>query len=217
MAGAGGGLVQQWEKVWNFAKSSQPELTDYSYACGFVLAGGKSSRMGSDKALLKLNGETLIARAARKLRYVCAEVAIAGGSAELERFGRVVPDLTPGQGPLGGIVAALEHSSYEWNLFLGVDMPFVPEAALRALVASAGGREMVVLAQADGYVQPLCGVYSRRALPVLRGELEAGRLKLKDAVVATGACGYLQIGDEGWFRNLNTPEEFRAALGGRRA
>lgn len=181
---------------------------------GFVLAGGKSSRMGRDKTLLELDGETLVERALRKLRGVCAEVAIAGGGEGLERFGRVVPDLTPGQGPLGGIVAALEQSNYEWNLFVGVDMPFVPEAALRALLAAAGGAEMVVLAQADGYVQPLCGIYSRRALPVLRGELAAGRLKVKDAVAATGAISYLQVGEEAWFRNLNTPEEFRVALSG---
>ena len=180
---------------------------------GFVLAGGRSTRMGRDKALLDWNGETLVELALRKLRAVCAEVAIAGGGADLARFGRVIPDETPGLGPLGGIVAALEQSAYEWNLFLAVDMPFVPEEALRALIAAAGGREMILLAQADGYVQPLCGMYSRRALPVLRRELEAGRLKLKDAAAATGSCGYLQIGTESWFQNLNTPDNFRAALG----
>lgn len=196
--------MRQWEPVGGGAG-----VPDYS--CGFVVAGGKSSRMGRDKALLNLDGETLIARALRKLRYVCAEAAIAGGGADLAGFGRVIPDEMPGCGPLGGIVAALEQSAYEWNLFLAVDMPFVPESALRALLAAAGGSEMILLAQADGYIQPLCGVYSRRALPVLRAELEAGRLKLKDAAVATGGCRYVQMGKVGWFRNLNTPEEFRAA------
>jgi len=178
-----------------------------------VLAGGRSSRMGRDKALLDWNGETLVELALRKLRAVCAEVAIAGGGAELARFGRVIPDETPGLGPLGGIVAALTESAYEWNLFLAVDMPFVPEKALRSLCAAVCAKEMIVLAQADGYVQPLCGMYSRRALPVLRRELQAGRLKLKDAASVTGSCAYLPIGTEAWFRNLNTPDNFRAALG----
>ena len=178
-----------------------------------MLAGGRSSRMGRDKALLEWDGETLIELALRKLRTVCSEVAIAGGGTELARFGRVIPDETPGCGPLGGIVAALEQSAYEWNLFLAVDMPFVPEEALRSLVAAAGGTDLVVLAQADGYVQPLCGMYSRRALPGLRRELEAGRLKLKDAASATGSCAYVQIGTEAWFRNLNTPDDFRSASG----
>lgn len=169
--------------------------------------------MGRDKALLELNGETLIELALRKLKAVCVDVAIAGGSPELARFGRVIPDATPGLGPLGGIVAALEQTRHDWNLFLGVDMPFVPEEALRTLVAAAGGAEMVLLAQADGYVQPLCGMYSRRALPVLRGELLAGRLKLKDAAAATGAVAIVEFPELDWFRNLNTPGDFRAAMG----
>jgi len=179
---------------------------------GFVLAGGRSSRMGRDKALLEFNGETLIELALRKLKAVCADVAIAGGSPELARFGRVIADPTPGLGPLGGIVAALEQSTCERNLFLAVDMPFVPAAVLQALVA-ADGPEMVLLAQADGYVQPLCGIYSRRALPVVREELLARRLKVKDAVEATSAVGHLQFADLAWFRNLNTPDDFLVATG----
>ncbi len=168
--------------------------------------------MGRDKALLEMNGETLIELALRKLKTVCRDVAIAGGSPDLARFGRVVPDETPGCGPLGGIVAALGQSGFDRNLFLAVDMPFVPVEALESLVA-AGGAEMVLLAQSDGYVQPLCGIYSGRALPVLREELLAGRLKLKDAVVATGAVAYVQFAELDWFQNLNTPDDFRAATG----
>jgi len=167
--------------------------------------------MGRDKALLELNGETLIELALRKLTAVCADVAIAGGTDELERFGHVIADGTAGCGPLGGIVAALEQTGQEWNLFLAVDMPFVPVKALRTLVAAAGGEEMVVLAQANGYAQPLCGIYSRRVLPVFREELNAGRLKVKDAVGATGAVSYVEFAELAWFRNLNTPEDFRAA------
>jgi molybdopterin-guanine dinucleotide biosynthesis protein A len=201
--------MQAWEKI---IERRMPDSATFDYACGFLLAGGKSSRMGRDKALLKLDGEMLIARGVRKLRRVCAEVAIAGGTPDRWRFGRVISDGVPGLGPLGGIVAALEQTPYEWNLFLAVDMPFVPVEALRALVAAAGGvAEMVVLARAEGYVQPLCGVYSRRALMALREELTAGRLKVKDAVAATGAVGYVEFADLGWFRNLNTPEEFRTA------
>jgi len=169
--------------------------------------------MGNDKALLVLDGETLAERGLKKLREVCAEVAIAGGAAELERFARVIPDESPGCGPLGGIVTALEQSTYEWNLFLAVDMPFVPVSVLRSLLFCAGGKEMVLLAQAGELVQPLCGVYSRAALPRLREELEAGRLKMKDAAAATAAFAYVQMPSLEWFRNLNTPEDFSRAVG----
>ena len=98
----------------------------------------------------------------------------------------MIPDLWPDCGPLGGIVSALEQSPYEWNLFLAVDMPFVPVEVLRSLVAAVRVDYRVVLAEAEGKIQPLCGVYSRRTLPILRAELEAGRYKVKDAVAATG-------------------------------
>jgi molybdopterin-guanine dinucleotide biosynthesis protein A len=167
--------------------------------------------MGTDKALLKLQGETLAARGVRKLREVCAEVSIAGGAPELRDLARVISDGSPGCGPLGGIVAALEQSACEWNLFLAVDMPFVPVEALRRLLFAAGGGATVVLAEAEGRVQPLCGVYSRSALPGLKRELEAGRLKVKDAVAASGEVANVRFERLDWFRNLNTPDEFSAA------
>jgi molybdopterin-guanine dinucleotide biosynthesis protein A len=167
--------------------------------------------MGQDKALLQLDGQTLVERGLRKLREVCVEVRIAGGLPQLTRFAPVISDSHPGCGPLGGIVAALEQSTHEWNLFLAVDMPFVPASSLRTLLADASGPAQIVLAQAEGRVQPLCGAYSRGALPALREELRAGRLKVKEAVLSTGNVRYVTFTDLSWFDNLNTPEEYRQA------
>jgi molybdenum cofactor guanylyltransferase len=181
-------------------------------AAGFVLAGGRSSRMGQDKALLMLGGEPLIARAIRKLSQVCAEVAIAGGTRDLRPFGRVIPDENPGCGPLGGIVAALDQSSFEWNLFLAVDAPFVPVAVLKSLLyiaaESCGACAMV---RSRDLIQPLCAVYSRKALEVLNKELIAGRWKVARAIETAGPVQFLDIEDSSWFVNLNTPEEFAEA------
>jgi molybdopterin-guanine dinucleotide biosynthesis protein A len=104
---------------------------------GYVLAGGRSTRMGRDKALLILDGETLVQRALRTLAEVCDEVAIAGGAPHLAQFGRLIPDPIPDSGPLAGIVAALEQSTHEWNLFLAVDVPFVPREAWLQILAVA--------------------------------------------------------------------------------
>jgi molybdopterin-guanine dinucleotide biosynthesis protein A len=181
-------------------------------AAGFVLAGGRSSRMGQDKALLTLGGEPLVKRAVRKLGKVCAEVAIAGGTKELMRFGRVVPDESAGCGPLGGIVAALGQSSFEWNLFLPVDAPFVLVSTLNALLLMAGkSSDMCVMARAQGVMQPLCAVYSRQALGVLQQELAAGRWKVTRAIEAAGPIKVVDFDDARWFANLNTPEEFAEA------
>ncbi len=167
--------------------------------------------MGENKALLRLAGETLVERALGKLGQVCQVTAIAGGVPELARYGRLVVDRFEGEGPLGGIVSALEQSGYEWNLFLAVDMPAIPVAALRQLLAVSGAPRQVTLAVAAGRVQPLCGVYSRRALPVLRAELLKGNRRVRAAVEATGSYEYWEAADPAWFANLNTPQDFKDA------
>ena len=181
-------------------------------AAGFLLAGGRSSRMGRDKALLTLGGEPLVKIGLEKLKAVCDVVAIAGGTAELARFGWVVPDNRPGCGPLGGIVSALQQSLFEWNLFLPVDAPFVPIACLKSLLIMATGSSSVcVMARVEGQAQPLCAVYSRSAVEVLDRELNEGRWKVAEAIEAAGQVKVLDFKESGWFANLNTPEEFAEA------
>ncbi len=170
-----------------------------------------SSRMGRDKALLEVEGETLVERGLGKLRQVCAEVAIAGGDERLSAYGRVVPDERVGCGPLGGIVAALEQSEYEWNVVLAVDMPLVPVKVLEELVAAAVEGCVAVMAEAEGRVQPLCAVYSRGAVRRMREELDGGRWRVRGAAESAGAVNYLQLSQAIWFSNVNTPEEFADA------
>jgi molybdenum cofactor guanylyltransferase len=97
---------------------------------GFVLAGGRSSRMGRDKALVSLAGKPLIEHAVTKLRRLCADVSILSDHPALTAFAPIVPDIHPNCGPIGGIEAALTHTTHEWNLFLPVDAPFIPAALL---------------------------------------------------------------------------------------
>jgi molybdenum cofactor guanylyltransferase len=197
---------------FDWRKGIPPDESEFVHAAGFVLAGGRSSRMGHDKALLTLGGEPLVKRAIRKLRAVCAEVAIAGGTEELRQFGRVIPDESVGCGPLGGIIGALEQSSFEWNLFLAVDAPFVPISVLKALLFMAAGFNSVcVMARTQGVMQPLCAVYSRKALDVLKQELRAGRWKVTRAIEAAGPVRVMDFDNVSWFANLNTPEEFAEA------
>jgi molybdenum cofactor guanylyltransferase len=168
--------------------------------------------MGQDKALLTLGGEPLVKRAIRNLNEVCAEVAIAGGIEDLTQFGRVIPDRFPGCGPLGGIVSALEQSSFERNLFLPVDAPFVPVSTLKALLfMAAESFSMCVMARVQGQAQPLCAVYSRESLEVLQQELSAGRWKVTLAIEAAGPVKFMDFDEASWFANLNTPEEFAQA------
>ena len=97
---------------------------------GYVLAGGHSSRMGRDKALVSLAGKRLIEHAVGKLRGICADVQILSADPALTAYAPIVADIHGNSGPLGGIEAALLHTSYDWNLFLPVDVPLLPSLLL---------------------------------------------------------------------------------------
>jgi len=159
---------------------------------GYVLAGGKSSRMGRDKALLKLAGKPLVRHAVKKLRRVCMDVRILSGNPELAAYAPVVEDLHPGCGPMGGMEAALAHSIFEWNLFLPVDMPFLPSAFvmgwlrnwLRGMDGSGGAR--VRMFTVDERPQPGFCLLHRDVKPFLSAALERGEFKLLPAFEEAG-------------------------------
>src|SRR5258708_16883518 len=103
----------------------------------FILAGGKSTRMGADKAFVTRDGRTLLERALELARSVTAEVYIVGDAAKFAGFAPVVEDAFLSCGPLGGIHAALRGSKTELNLMLAVDVPFVSPALLQYLIGRA--------------------------------------------------------------------------------
>jgi len=177
---------------------------------GFVLAGGASSRMGRDKALLPFRGGALAA-------YVAAMVAAAAGSAMLigdpQKYRHlgypVIPDRTPGAGPLGGIETALCSTIADWNLVLACDMPAISPDILRDLLDAAerSGADALVPEDISGRLQPLCAVYHRRAAAILRSALDRGVRKITEALDGLDAALWPMV-DDVCFTNLNTPEEW---------
>ena len=109
----------------------------HSQLSGFVLAGGKSTRMGQDKAAVTLNGLTLLQHALAALREVCGDVAILGKQELYGALGPVCEDIFPGCGPLGGIHAALSSSKTQFNLIIAVDTPFLSPEFLSYLADRA--------------------------------------------------------------------------------
>ena len=156
---------------------------------GFVLAGGRSSRMGQDKALLQVGGRSLVDLALDKLRSIgVAAPRIAGARTDLSSHAAVVPDLHPGCGPLSGIEAALAASNQPLNLFLPVDMPLLPARflhwmLLRAEITGA----LVTVPRFNGRPQPLCAVYHRDLLRPITASLLAGNYKVMPVVSAAAA------------------------------
>ena len=182
----------------------------------FILAGGKSTRMGTDKAFVTLNGRTLLARLLEVVRSVTTDVCIVGDTAKFSAFAPVVEDVFPGCGPLGGIHAALRVSKAELNLILAVDVPFVSFALLQFLMAHArnSGASVTVPRINQGW-QPLCAIYRREFADAAETALRAGRYRIdalfdqvqviaEEALEAAGFSSNI-------FRNLNTKEDLEAA------
>jgi molybdopterin-guanine dinucleotide biosynthesis protein A len=184
----------------------------------FVLAGGKSARMGSDKAFLKLAGHTLLASALDRARAVTPDVRIAGDLEKFAAFAPVIPDIYPARGPLGGIHAALSASTTDLNLILAVDLPFLELRFLNYLVTQAESADAVVtVPSAAGHLHPLCAVYRRAFLPAAERALAENRNKL-DALfseVPVRIISEAELSAAGFdvkiFRNLNTPEDWQQA------
>jgi molybdenum cofactor guanylyltransferase len=188
----------------------------------FILAGGKSSRMGADKALLKFGDTTLLQRAAGIARLAAEKVYICGPR---EKFGaEAIEDIFPDCGPLGGIHAALKFAPSELNLVLAVDLPFVEAEFLRYLLrqtraeaeVDAGAPLAVVPRAARGW-QPLCALYHKTFAEAAEKALREKRYKIDRlfSEVPVQAVEEAEILKAGFslrmFDNLNTPEELDLA------
>lgn len=151
---------------------------------GYVLAGGKSSRMGRDKALLELAGKPLVLRAVEKLRRVCADVSILGNRSELEMYAPTIRDLNEGCGPLAGMEAAFSNSDKIWNLFMAVDMPFLPVQFLEDWVKMVVEKESTRLSMfyVDGRPQPALCLLHKEVAPYVERAVARGEFKLLPAL-----------------------------------
>lgn len=185
---------------------------------GYVLAGGKSSRMGTEKALLELGGKPLIAHAVAKLRAVCSNVSILGSNPDLAAYGPLVPDLHPGCGPIGGIEAALAHTEFDWNLLEPVDVPFLPAQFLGDWVERVTASDVfrAAIFEVGGKPQPGVLLIHRSTRPSISAAIERGEYKLLPALSAAASGSSLDVrrvdaACESWFTNVNTPEDLERA------
>lgn len=188
----------------------------------FILAGGRSSRMGRAKGLLTFGGEPLVVHAARLLESVSEPritPIIIGPPEVYANLGiRVIPDDGENLGPLGGISTALRIATCEWNLIVGCDLPFLTRDWLEFLIARAAGSSAdVVMPLNERGFEPLCAMYRRSARRAIAQALERGVRKITDGLAgltvasiapaewkAFDPCGRL-------FKNVNTPEDYDEA------
>jgi molybdopterin-guanine dinucleotide biosynthesis protein A len=188
---------------------------------GFVLAGGQSRRMGTDKAAMEWQGRTLLQHSLDLLSSVASRVAIVGSAEKFGSFGTVVEDQFVGRGPLAGIHAALRSSAAsQLNLIVAVDMPLLSQGFLRFLLEQAAAAHAVatVPRTSEGW-QPLCAVYRREFADFADAALRLGRNRI-DPLFGETELRVVQeneLQDFGFspeiFRNLNTPDDVKVAGG----
>jgi molybdenum cofactor guanylyltransferase len=191
---------------------------------GFVLAGGRSLRMGQDKTLMKLAGIPMLLRTAQLVESVVGTVAVIGRPEPHQQFGlRIIADDWPGDGPLGGIATALRTAHTTWSLIVACDLPYLTKSWLEYLVsrATSSSADAVLPMNALG-AEPLCAMYHKRSELAFRRAMESGVRKVTDALASIRiepieSSEWQEFSRDGsLFKNMNSPadyEEAKARLG----
>jgi len=185
---------------------------------GFILVGGKSRRMGTDKSRLVLGGQSFVERIARELSAVASSVSVVGDTTAEPKLPiniQVAPDVYPEWGALGGVHAALTACSATWALVVACDFPFVTSTLFRSLARGREAFEAVAPIQKDGIPQPLCSLYrvepcSRLAEQLIKsGERKPIALlqSVRTRWVLFSELSTLE-GADCFLDNINTPEDF---------
>lgn len=187
-------------------------------ACGVILSGGRSSRMGTNKSLLKLGESTVIEQIIDEVQSCTDEICIISNQPQDYRFlnKTIYTDRYKDKGPLAGIESALYHSNADVFVFAACDMPFINREVYKYLLNSLKGYDAVVPAY-DDQLHPLSGIYTKNILPKIQGQLDKDQLKVKgffDQIKVNYIKDFDDISDsvlEKHFFNMNTPPHYEHA------
>ena len=186
---------------------------------GAILAGGKSRRMGRNKALLPLGGKPVVQRLVVQFEEMFEETMLIANDPELYQVysSKIVPDIFPGKGPLAGLHAALNGAKNDWVFLTACDTAFVQTEVVMGMAELRKGTDAVLAETEDG-LQPLNAFYSRRCLPFIENRLRTGKFKMISfhSDVKIRIVQPLELPqwdpDTRTFWNMNTPEDYEEAL-----
>lgn len=190
---------------------------------GFILIGGASSRMGTDKALLRLDGQTFVERIAAALASVAERTNVVGARREAAWGLPNVPDVYRQWGALGGLHAALAACRTQWAAVVACDLPFVTGELFVRLASLREDFDTVVPVQTDGRPQPLCALYRSAACLSLAQELIAAGERRPRSLLSSARTRWVapdELADLNgatlFFTNVNRPEDYADAQKERR-
>lgn len=183
---------------------------------GYILAGGKSSRMGTDKGLMLFKGKAIIEYVIEQLQPAVNKVTIVSNNPEYEKFGfAVIADLIKETGPAGGIYTALNHTDTTLNFIVSCDMPFISKEAIEFMFQNKG-KSQIILPVRQGKMEPLFGIYSKDCLFKWHELMEGAIIKLQEMVIhfrlnKIEVDNNVQFSDS-LFMNINTKKDFENAF-----
>jgi molybdopterin-guanine dinucleotide biosynthesis protein A len=186
--------------------------TEINNTTAYILAGGKSSRMGTDKGLLLIEGKAMIQYVIEQMQAVFDRVIIVSNNPEYEKFGlKVIPDLIKDIGPAGGIYTALKHSDAQLNFIVSCDMPLITKEAIE-FIFKTRKESQIVLLKNQGNLEPVFGLYTKDCETVWLQLIHQKTIKLQEMVLRfnlqTIAVEDNIIFNQSFFKNINTKADF---------
>jgi molybdenum cofactor guanylyltransferase len=184
---------------------------------GIILAGGKSSRMGAEKGLQELCGKPLIQYAIEALSGLCKSIIISSSSDAYHSLGyKVVADVFPGIGPMGGIYSSLKQSKTEKNLVLSCDLPFVTAELMSYILENSRGFKVAIPWLGHQHYEPLCGFYHLSILDQISDYIQHTNYKLPDlfeeiSINKLVISNKLEFYKENLFLNVNSKHDLFTA------
>ena len=184
--------------------AGKPDLT------AILLAGGKSRRMGCDKAMLPFEGGTLLEWQIWKLRQLHLEQILISGGGYCVPGAQTVPDIFPDCGPIGGIYSCMQQAHGSACLVLSVDTPLVPVSVLEKLCEKhlSGDSEITILRTKDGDIEPLIGIYNTGIAELLLQQIRAQNFSVRH-LVRLVSTAFFDVDDELACFNCNRPEDYQ--------
>ncbi|NOT50426.1 MAG: molybdenum cofactor guanylyltransferase [Chitinophagaceae bacterium] len=178
-----------------------------------ILAGGKSSRMGTEKGLVIFNGKPLVQHVIDALKKITDNIIIITQDPAYSTFGlSCYPDIYKDKGALGGIYTGLVNSPSQKNIVVGCDMPFLSQNILNGLISGSGGVDVLLTMHKDK-AEPLCSIYDKSCIPHFKNLIEKDQLKITDAMAGLKP-GTISFDKEEWFignelANINSIKELK--------
>ncbi len=183
--------------------------------CGIILAGGKSSRMGYNKALLKYKNQSFIDTAINLIRPFCSEILISSNpDIHTPHDYPIIEDIYKDCGPAGGIFSSLKASSKKSNLIIPIDIPKVSTGLIEHLIDQADPKNISVIRLPNGFIEPLCGIYPKSALSIVESFINKGNYKIMSILQAVNIKTIdinesMSFYKKDMFINVNTPKDYK--------